>query len=179
MSSSSRVDSGPQTLVVACRVDEQRCPTVPQVCCFYFATIIFAKIFVLRISTFTLLLVCRPRLRKRRITGRLLCGTTSLPLRCRLRTSLNIQSATWSPRDVHMNLPPPTLPHFHEPFWEQHPNTVPASDYDQFEPVTTQQIGTSVPSAPFANAGPPGGKVFSKTGSTHAGSSPIPITPFS
>jgi hypothetical protein len=144
--SSSRVDTGPQTLVAAYRVDEQRCAAVPQNLYFYSLT---SSPTESEEETYHR----KARLRYHQPPPPM--STSYVPMPPSM--PLNVQSATSSPRDVHMNLPPPTLPHFHDTFWHLQPNTAPASHYDrQYEPVTTQQLGTSVPSAPFANAGPPG-----------------------
>lgn len=73
---------------------------------------------------------------------------------------VDVQSASTSPHDVHFNLPP-ALPRFHETDWsQQHPQY--ASKVPPFTAYSTPPqelphcMKYSVPSAPFANAGPPG-----------------------
>lgn len=65
----------------------------------------------------------------------------------------NIQSASASPRDVHMrHAPAATLPHFHDTAWTRQAVSAATAFYPS--PVDHRQSPT--PSAPFANAGPPG-----------------------
>jgi hypothetical protein len=79
---------------------------------------------------------------------------------------LNIQSASASPHDVHMNVAPATsLPHFHDTVWTR-PNdssgcTTQAPSNNVFHDSRQQHYynelsESPIPSAPFANAGPPG-----------------------
>lgn len=91
-----------------------------------------------------------------------------------------VQSASTSPHDVHMNVAPHALPHFHETMWTRPLGSTPARhapvatttlppppSYQQqqqfskprYEHHQSQQQTFSespIPSAPFANAGPPG-----------------------
>ncbi|KAK7688018.1 hypothetical protein QCA50_008388 [Cerrena zonata] len=70
-----------------------------------------------------------------------------------------VQSATASPHDIHSNVPPITLPHFSEGFWNcPHPTAPPIPSQSQTYryPVQPPQSEGSVTAAPFANAGPPG-----------------------
>jgi len=81
---------------------------------------------------------------------------------------LNVQSASASPREVHMNVTPvPTLPHFHDTVWTRHNDTEPEAystnpqSHNCFQVHDSQQYYSQVsespiPTAPFANAGPPG-----------------------
>lgn len=72
-----------------------------------------------------------------------------------------VQSASTSPHDMHMhmNVTPQALPHFHDNVWARPP--VAAHSYPPPQPETRFQLSqeraeSTVPSAPFANAGPPG-----------------------
>ncbi|RDB27298.1 Cyclin-U4-3 [Hypsizygus marmoreus] len=72
-----------------------------------------------------------------------------------------IQSASTSPHEHHMHVTSHySLPHFHDTQWSRPPNTslpsfepLPPLRYTSTQTVTTE---SPVPSAPFANAGPPG-----------------------
>jgi hypothetical protein len=84
---------------------------------------------------------------------------------------LNIQSASASPHEVHLNAP--TLPHFHDTVWTR-PNDsngcmthAPQSDnvfradsrqqqQQQQQQYYNELSESPIPTAPFANAGPPG-----------------------
>jgi len=87
---------------------------------------------------------------------------------------LNIQSASASPHELHMNVARgPTLPHFHDTVWTR-PSDAAANnaystqvqstnDFRLLDPRQQQdqrhytQLGENpIPTAPFANAGPPG-----------------------
>lgn len=83
---------------------------------------------------------------------------------------LNIQSASTSPHEMHMHVASePTLPHFHDTVWTRPNNNNPAvhiiQDHSPHEyPACNartaqpqpQYSASPIPSAPFANAGPPG-----------------------
>jgi hypothetical protein len=102
----------------------------------------------------------------------------------------NIQSASTSPHELHMNvgLAPPTLPHFHDTVWTRPPTggnecaiTPAYADYSasvssECQQQQQQQNYTSlgegpIPTAPFANAGPPGFQFYT----THAQLPPSPL----
>ena len=106
---------------------------------------------------------------------------------------LNIQSASTSPHEVHMNTTPvPTLPHFHDTLWTRPsaPNACAArtqtnSDFPMRDSLQQQQPqqqlppphqyytqlnDSPIPTAPFANAGPPGFQFYT----TPAQLSPLP-----
>jgi len=90
-----------------------------------------------------------------------------------------VQSASTSPSDVHINLAPPhpVLPHFHDTVWTRQPANTSINLHSSASPSGTtylaprppnsqshqqQQFGESpIPSAPFANAGPPGVQFYS------------------
>ncbi|KII86254.1 hypothetical protein PLICRDRAFT_31192 [Plicaturopsis crispa FD-325 SS-3] len=68
---------------------------------------------------------------------------------------MNIQSASASPHDVRMTIAPPSLPHFRDMAWRAADDTSPyeySPEVRHLAPVSA----SPVPSAPFANAGPPG-----------------------
>jgi hypothetical protein len=94
---------------------------------------------------------------------------------------LNIQSASASPRELHMNVAPaPTLPHFHDTVWTRpsdstghsthahSANNFPVPDSRQYY---TQLSESPVPTAPFANAGPPGFQFY--TNPAHQQTTPL------
>jgi len=81
----------------------------------------------------------------------------------------NVQSASASPHDLHMSVARvPTLPHFHDTVWTRPPNdgySVHAHSVNNFTADSqhqtqnqdyTQHGESPIPTAPFANAGPPG-----------------------
>ena len=78
---------------------------------------------------------------------------------------LDIQSASASPHDVHVNVTSHALPHFPETLWTRQPVTaVPVSYSDTHAETRFPYPGlseSSIPSAPFANAGPPGVQFYS------------------
>ena len=80
---------------------------------------------------------------------------------------LNIQSASASPHEVHLHAP--SLPHFHDTVWTR-PNDLKVQSDNVFDSRQQQQqqhqqqqqqyynelSESPIPTAPFANAGPPG-----------------------
>lgn len=70
-----------------------------------------------------------------------------------------VQSASTSPHDHHMHVTSHTLPHFHDTQWFRPSNSAaPMFDSQPVSRYHSQSVPTEspVPSAPFANAGPPG-----------------------
>ncbi|KAH7884119.1 cyclin-domain-containing protein [Phlebopus sp. FC_14] len=70
---------------------------------------------------------------------------------------MNVQSASVSPHDTHMNIRQAPLPHIHDAIWAR---KRPSSSYSVSPADSSLQLPplreNAVPSAPFANAGPPG-----------------------
>ncbi|THH12966.1 hypothetical protein EW146_g7195 [Bondarzewia mesenterica] len=87
-------------------------------------------------------------------------------------TGYVIQSASTSPHDMHMTLPP-VFSHPHNGFWPHHRpeafppyDAAPARSYALESGVDHRDsMDGSVPSAPFANAGPPGVQFYPTPGS--------------
>ncbi|KAH9947355.1 cyclin-domain-containing protein [Amylocystis lapponica] len=139
--SSIRQDVAPQTLVSAYRVDEKRPYAAPQNLFFY-------------------ALSCSPveseNARKGRLHYHQPPPTGSVTQQMQPSFPVAIQSASASPYDIHMRVPlPAPLP----PFSEVSRDWTRASHSPAGRQVhrPQQQFGdTHVPSAPFANAGPPG-----------------------
>jgi hypothetical protein len=78
---------------------------------------------------------------------------------------MNVQSASTSPHELHVNVGlVPTLPHFHDTTWTRPNNIGGSSAHDYHAPDLQQQqqqnytslSESPIPTAPFANAGPPG-----------------------
>ncbi|KAF9467009.1 cyclin-domain-containing protein [Collybia nuda] len=70
-----------------------------------------------------------------------------------------VQSASTSPHEHHMHVTSYTLPHFHDTQWSRPPNmSTPSFNPQPTTRYTSQKTITEspIPSAPFANAGPPG-----------------------
>ncbi|KAJ8589078.1 hypothetical protein M405DRAFT_818681 [Rhizopogon salebrosus TDB-379] len=71
---------------------------------------------------------------------------------------MDIQSESVSPYELHVNVPPVPLPHLHDAVWSRKLARPPSyGESLQLPPLRE----TAVPSAPFANAGPPGVQFYS------------------
>jgi hypothetical protein len=143
----------PETLVTAYSVDEGRRAAVPQNLYFY-------------------ALSCLPmdneeesRWRKARL--RYHQPAPPAPSYCPSQPTipLDIQSASASPHDVHVNVASHALPSFPDTLWTRQPVTAPRSSIDTQTETRYPYPGgfteSPIPSAPFANAGPPGVQFYS------------------
>ncbi|KAF8883839.1 cyclin-domain-containing protein [Infundibulicybe gibba] len=155
--SSGPRDSVPETLVTPYALDEDRRQAVPQNLYFY-------------------TLACSPmdseeetRSRKARLRYHQPPPPNSAPYYPPAQPSLPVvQSASASPHDIHMNVTSHSLPHFHDTVWSRPSVSVAAHPYPQHQHIHQPQpepvhyypsqefSGSPIPSAPFANAGPPG-----------------------
>jgi len=145
--SSTRQDQVPQTLVSAYRMDDKRSYPTPQNLYFY-------------------ALAGSPMHQdgERPRKAHLRYHQPPAPIRqypSRPSVPLVVQSACASPHDAHSTLPPVTmLPQFTDRAWSRTQAVLPQppyhSPYHQTHPGMHVAVDDSVPSAPFANAGPPG-----------------------
>ncbi|KAL4254902.1 hypothetical protein ABKN59_004321 [Abortiporus biennis] len=143
-----RQDQVPQTLVSAYRVDDKRQYTTPQNLYFY----------ALAGSPMNAEDGDRPRKAHLRYhqPPPPIAPVPQYPHQHAI--PLVVQSACASPHDHHMNLPPvPVLPHYTDNVWHrpQHIVQAPSQAYPHQQHMQPA-VDTSVPAAPFANAGPPG-----------------------
>lgn len=156
----------PETLVTAYRVDERQRPPVPE------------KVYFLKLTCSPMENEEESQWRKARL--RYHQPPPPMPASYyppQPPMPLNVQSASASPHDVHMTIPHHPLPRFHDFAWSRQrspmaPNYVPSAPppYHEIDSSSQQQqqhyqhyrthsqefSDSPIPSAPFANAGPPG-----------------------
>jgi hypothetical protein len=164
---STKQDNVPTTLVTAYSVDERRRAVAPQASASLFRPhqLVLTSLRLLQ-NLYFYSLACSPmenaeesRCRKAKLRYHQPPPPTTYyhPPR---PIPVDIQSASTSPRDFHMNLA--ALPHLHDTAWSQQNSykAALAPVYTGYSTPPHQDVAhcvkRSVPSAPFANAGPPG-----------------------
>lgn len=153
----------PETLVTPYSMDEARRTSVPEVCNLLIlgVTMDSQRSFTQNLYFYTL--SCSPMDREeesRQRKGKLRYHQPPPPSTAayyRPRPSIPVvQSASTSPHEHHVHVTSHTLPHFHDTQWSQ-----PRNHTYTFQPAPrypSQAVASEspIPSAPFANAGPPG-----------------------
>lgn len=176
----TRSDAAPQTLVAAYRVEKPM--EMPQVrIVIYFEISTPAKFLFQNLYYYSLAGSATKDEESLRRKAKLRCHQPPPPTYATYYPPqrvipMNVQSASTSPHGLHMNVGlAPSLPHFHDTAWTRPNNADGSLAYDY--PISQQQqqytslSESPVPTAPFANAGPPGFQFYT----TPAQISPSPL----